>query len=209
MARCKRGRTPAAGIEPASMLALARHTIARQLAIEGDRSFDPARSFSPFCIASPRAETMPSLDRRAVIVVGPMQKGENARGRDRTCDPKFRKLVLYPTELRGQRKTHLASPVRRSLGEGGSYAGEQSSLPDKSVSQPPAGQSSTRQPLTDSGKTPSDSPLHSSRWHRESASQNGGAGPLPSHSFQAPQSCPRAVPSLLGARGCDDCARIR
>ena len=23
-------------------------------------------------------------------------------GKDRTCDPKFRKLVLYPTELRGR-----------------------------------------------------------------------------------------------------------
>ena len=29
-------------------------------------------------------------------------------GRDRTCDPKFRKLVLYPTELRARTVRSLA-----------------------------------------------------------------------------------------------------
>lgn len=38
--------------------------------------------------------------------------GENGvPGRSRTCDPQFRKLVLYPAELRGRHARYTADPM--------------------------------------------------------------------------------------------------
>jgi hypothetical protein len=45
-----------------------------------------------------------------------MSEKDGAPGRSRTCDPRFRKPMLYPAELRAQTKTfHFTEkPVRRS-----------------------------------------------------------------------------------------------